>query len=279
MSSDRTMHFKGHRLWLRQGGEGPALLLIHGFPTCSADWDPLWDTLQSRHRVLAIDMLGFGRSDKPLDHAYSIAASADQWQALVQQQGLQDVAIIAHDYGNTVAQELLARQLEGSLGFRIRQVVFLNGGLFPEATHPLLLQKLLRGPFGPLVARLSSYRSFAASLRRICAQPLDESWLRQQWEWLVRAQGRRVMPRIVQYMHERKVHRERWLGALTGAGVPLHLINGIEDPISGRTIVSRWRELLPEAPVVELPGVGHYPQVEAPGRVLAALETVLPTDA
>lgn len=279
MPSDQTMYFQGHRLWLRHGGQGRALLLIHGFPTCGADWDPLWEKLERRHRLFAIDMLGFGRSDKPLDFAYSIAASADQWQELAQQQNLHEVAIVAHDYGNTVAQELLARQRDGTLGFHIRQVIFLNGGLFPEATHPLLLQKLLRGPFGPLVARLSSYRSFSASLRRICAQPLDEAWLRQQWEWLVRAQGRRVMPRIVQYMRERSTHRERWLGALTGAGVPLHLINGVEDPISGRTIVSRWRELLPRAPVLELPGVGHYPQVEAPERVLQALDTMLlPSD-
>lgn len=278
MPTGQTMHFQGHHLWLRHAGDGSAILLIHGFPTCAADWDPLWDALKSRHRLFAIDMLGFGRSDKPLHFAYSIAASADQWQDLARQQCLQDVAIIAHDYGNTVAQELLARQRDGTLGFRIRQVVFLNGGLFPEATHPLLLQKLLCGPFGPLVARLSNYRSLSASLRRICAQPLDEAWLRQQWQWLVRAQGRRVMPRIIQYMRERKTHRERWLGALTGAGVPLHLINGVEDPISGRTIVSRWRELLPHAPVVELPGVGHYPQVEAPERVLDALKTVLLPD-
>ena len=52
--------------------------------------------------------------------------------------------------------------------------------------------------------------------------------------------------------------------------MPIGLINGLEDPISGRSIVARWRELLPHAPVYELPGVGHYPQVEAPEEVLAA---------
>jgi pimeloyl-ACP methyl ester carboxylesterase len=48
------------------------------------------------------------------------------------------------------------------------------------------------------------------------------------------------------------------------------LINGLEDPISGRSIVARWRQLLPAAPVFELADVGHYPQVEAPEEVLAA---------
>jgi pimeloyl-ACP methyl ester carboxylesterase len=62
------------------------------------------------------------------------------------------------------------------------------------------------------------------------------------------------------------------VGALQGTNIPICLVDGIEDPISGASIVRRWRELLPAAPVFELDGVGHYPQWEAPERVLAALE-------
>jgi pimeloyl-ACP methyl ester carboxylesterase len=183
---------------------------------------------------------------------------------------LAEVALLAHDYGNTVAQELLARQLEGRLPFRIRSATFLNGGLFPEATHPLLLQKLLLGPLGPLVASLSSYRSFARSLRHICAQPPGEADLREHWRLLVRADGRRVLPKLIRYIRERRRYRERWVGALQQAAIPLALIDGVDDPISGASIVQRWRELLPDSPVIELEGVGHYPQLEAPQRLLAA---------
>jgi pimeloyl-ACP methyl ester carboxylesterase len=178
--------------------------------------------------------------------------------------------VLAHDYGDSVAQELLARQREGQLPFHIRSATFLNGGLFPEATYPLFMQKLLLGPVGPLVARLSSYRRFAGSLRRICAVSLDEAELLEHWRLLVRADGRRVLPRIIQYIRERRTFRERWLGALQCAGIPLCLIDGQADPISGASIVRRWRELLPQATVVELDGVGHYPQIEAADRVLAA---------
>src|SRR5207344_1645713 len=120
----------------------------------------------------------------PGDFAYSVTASADQWQAFAQAKGLAELDVLAHDYGNTVAQELLARQLEGRLPFRIRSIAFLNGGLFPEATYPLALQKLLLGPWGPLVARLSSYRSFASSMRRICVVPPDDAHLREHWQLL-----------------------------------------------------------------------------------------------
>lgn len=265
-----TLTFQGHRLQARRDGQGPALWLIHGFPTSSRDWRGLWSELATQHEVFALDMLGFGASAKPRKFPYSIAASADQWAALAEATGVREVAVLAHDYGNTVAQELLARQREGRLGFRITSVAFLNGGLFPEATFPLRIQRLLAGPLGPLLARFTSERTFTASLQRICARPWPAGELSEAWQQLTRDGGKAVMPKLLRYIAERRWHRERWVGALQHAGVPIALINGLEDPISGRSIVARWREVLPTAPVYELPGLGHYPQVEAPEEVLAA---------
>jgi pimeloyl-ACP methyl ester carboxylesterase len=268
--------FHGHRIFGREGGKGPRLWLIHGFPTSSHDWLPLWPALADHFRLQAIDMLGFGESAKPRDFTYSIAASAEQWEALAARDGIEEVELLAHDYGNTVAQELLARQREGRLRFRIRRATFLNGGLFPEATHPLKIQRLLAGPLGPLLVRLLSRRSFEASMRRICARPWPEGELDAAWRRLQHAGGTRAMPNLLRYIAERSAHRDRWVGALLEAGCPLALINGVEDPISGASIVRRWRELLPEAPVIELDGVGHYPQLEAPAQVLAALDEIWP---
>ena len=123
------LEFQGHRLFLRNDGAGAPLLLIHGFPTSSFDWAKIWPALARQYQLFAIDMLGFGQSDKPRGFAYSIAASADQWQALVQARGLTEVSILAHDYGNTVAQELLARQRDGRLPFRIRGCVTFSEAL------------------------------------------------------------------------------------------------------------------------------------------------------
>lgn len=267
--------FRGHRVFVRSGGAGEALLLIHGFPTSSYDWARLWPDLARDYRVHAIDMLGFGRSDKPAAFGYSVVASADQWEALAQSVGIANATILAHDYGDTVAQELLARQLDGRLPFRIRAVAFLNGGLFPEAHHALTIQKLLLGRLGPLIARLSSYRSFATNMRRICVRPPDAAELREHWELLVRADGKRVFPKLIRYIRERNENRERWVGALREARIPLCLIDGVEDPVSGKDIVKRWRELLPDRRVFELDGIGHYPQIEAPAMVLEAFRTFI----
>jgi pimeloyl-ACP methyl ester carboxylesterase len=75
------------------------------------------------------------------------------------------------------------------------------------------------------------------------------------------------MHKLINYIPERIEHRERWVGALQTTKVPLKLIVGPVDPISGSHMDSRYLELVPRPDVLELPGVGHYPQVEAPDAV------------
>lgn len=268
--------FQGHQIFACREGTGSDLLLIHGFPTSSYDWALIWPELATRHRLHAIDMLGFGLSDKPSQYAYSIDASADQWVAYVQAQGLREVDVLAHDYGDTVLQELLARQLEGRLPFRIRSACLLNGGVFPEDSHYLLMEKLLLSRLGPLIGFFLTYSRLAKNLCRICAQPLSDEMLREHWDLIRRAGGKMILPKISQYIAERVQRRARWGGALEKAGIPLRLVDGLFDPISGATTVKSWRQRVPNPDVVELDQVGHYPQIEAPQQVLAALRAFWP---
>ena len=169
----------------------------------------------------------------------------------------------------------MARQNEGTLPFKINKICLLNGGIFPEATYPILMQKLLLSKIGPLMAKLSNYRSFSGSMRKICSRPLSNEMLEEHWQLLSGADGRLVLPKIIQYIRERRINRTRWVSAMQDANIPLCLINGVEDPISGASIVKRWQELVPSAAVVALQGVGHYPQWEDPQRVLKALKHFL----
>lgn len=138
----QTFVFRGQAIRYWTAGQGEPLLLIHGFPTASWDWHYLWQPLAQRYRVIACDMLGFGDSAKPVNHAYSLLEQADLQQALLTHLNIeQPVHLLAHDYGDSVAQELLARHHEARI--QIASCVFLNGGLFPEAHRPLLTQKLL----------------------------------------------------------------------------------------------------------------------------------------
>ena len=69
---------------------------------------------------------------------------------------------------------------------------------------------------------------------------------------------------------ERRQNRKRWVGALQRTTVPLRFVNGPLDPVSGAAMAARYRQIIPAPDVVVLDGIGHYPQVEAPERVLEA---------
>jgi pimeloyl-ACP methyl ester carboxylesterase len=267
--------FRGLPIFYRQQGEpeAPALLLLHGFPSASWDWHELWPDLAARFHLIAPDFLGLGFSAKPRAHAYSVMEQADMVQALCLQRGISHTHVLAHDYGVSVAQELLARSdahVDGAVKFH--SMSFLNGGLFPESHRARLLQKLLLTPLGPLIVRLNTRAQFGRVFRALfgaATQP-TEATLDDFWYLIDHDGGRRVLHRLQRYIPERLVHRARWVGALQTTAVPLKLINGSADPVSGAHLVARYRELVPQQDITELAGIGHYPSIEAPAAVLAA---------
>lgn len=267
-------HHRGHGIFVRADGraDAPVLLLIHGFPTAGWDWAALWPALAARYRVLAPDLIGFGFSGKPPAYPYSIADQADLCEALLHQEEVAGYHVLAHDYGDTVAQELLARQEPEHDGPRLCSVAFLNGGLFPEVHRPLAVQKVLASAAGPLLSRLMTRARFDANMTRLFGPdtPPPDELLDGFWTLLQMGDGRRVLPQLIGYMEERRQQRGRWVGALTHSAVPRKLIAGGADPISGAHMVARYHELVPHADVTLLPDIGHYPQCEAPDEVLEA---------
>lgn len=273
-SLGEPMRFCGHSVMVYRGGnpDGAPLLLIHGFPTAAWDWHKIWEALGRDHRLIAPDLLGFGFSDKPRDFPYSFRAQADLCEQALSESGVTAYRILAHDYGDTVAQELLARRIEAGPETGLRSVCLLNGGIFPELQHPRLIQKLLAGPLGPALARLLRRDRALASLAAVFGpdtQPTNME-LAAFWDLIDFNDGKRVMPRLLQYLKERRDNRDRWVDALRESPVPLMLIDGLLDPVSGKDITEGWRRMVPAGELVELPRVGHYPQVEDPDAVLSA---------
>jgi pimeloyl-ACP methyl ester carboxylesterase len=271
-------HFEGHAIFCAGEGNGPAgeaLLLIHGFPTASFDWHRVWAPLADCFRLVAPDMLGFGFSDKPPDHDYRIAEQADLHEHLCDLLAVRRVHVLAHDYGDTVAQELLARAIEGSCPLEIRSVCLLNGGLFPEAHRARTVQKLLAGPLGPWLSRLTHERAFARSFAPVFGprtQPTSAE-MHDFWRLVSHGDGQRIGHRLLAYLREREEHRDRWVGALVESaahGIPVRFVNGLLDPVSGAHMLTRYRAVVPDADWVALEGIGHYPQLEDPEGVLKA---------
>uniref|UniRef100_A0A3Q3QTC3 AB hydrolase-1 domain-containing protein n=1 Tax=Monopterus albus TaxID=43700 RepID=A0A3Q3QTC3_MONAL len=266
-SGGEVFHFRGRRIFYRGRGALLGCLLI---------WEPL---TQRFHRVIALDFLGFGFSDKPRPHHYSVFEQASVVEALVARLGLssQRVNLVAHDYGDTVALELLYRSDQNRTGhLTLNSLCLSNGGLFPETHYPRLLQRLLKDStfLAPLLTRLTNYMIFKKGIGEVFGpytQPTDaEFW--DMWTSLRYNDGNLVLDSILQYINQRLIHRERWVGALTSTFVPLHMIYGPLDPVNPHPqFIPLYRQLVQRSTVTILDEhISHYPQLEDPTSFLNA---------
>lgn len=270
--------FRGHRLHVfRRDGRGPVLLLLHGFPSSSFDWHGLLDHLPDR-AALAFDCLGFGLSDKPRDHRYSLFWQADAAEELVRRHAAGGpVFVVGHDMGTSVATELMAREIDGTLDVEIAGALLFNGSILLHRASPTRAQKLLRSPLGPLASRLTSERFFRRNFARLFSpgHPLSDEEAADQWALIAHDGGARIAHLTINYMNERAAFPERWHGAVRDWPKPLSFAWGLLDPVATTNVLEGLVELRPNAPVTRLDDLGHYPQVEAPERIAAAVEEAI----
>jgi pimeloyl-ACP methyl ester carboxylesterase len=265
-------------LFYQVTGVGPWVTFLHGFPTCSWDWAEVTGGLAANHQLLIPDLLGFGDSDKPAGHDYSLVEQADLVEALWRHFGIDRSALIAHDIGGSVAQELLARQSEGRLAARLTNVVFLNAALYHGVSRPRPVQKLLANPLlGPVLARVVTERLFTRSLAAVfsAAHQLKPETAHDYWRAFQRRSSAPRIHRLLQYIPEREQRHARWEAALESSAVPLTFVWGMHDPVSGAPVADVIRQRLPSAHLLALDDVGHYPQLEVPERVASALIAAL----
>jgi len=278
-SAGQYFDYLGFNIFYRAEGHGPHLLLIHGYPFNTWDWAPLWDRLTQRFTVIAPDMLGMGFSDKPVKYQYTVHDHADMHEALLAHLGVESAHVLAHDIGDSVGQEMLARhefseQAYGRL--RIESITWLNGGLFNEAYTPRLMQKALsRTPLGDIMSPLQG----SPLSRRLIEPTLNELFgpntkpsrrmLDLFHEILEYNDGQRVTHKVGRFVNDRYTHRNRWVRAMRQTDVSMRLIDGPVDPNSGRHMAQRYQEVIPNPDVVMLDDtIGHWPQIEAPAAVL-----------
>ena len=281
-AAGQTVSVDGVPVFVREEGEGGGgvedrtVLLLHGYPTGSYDWHAVWPLLRPGRRLIAPDFPGLGFSGKPADDPagrYTLARHAQTLDALLLARGVTDVHIVAHDLGVRVAQALLVRREEGAPGARVQSLVLLNGAMCPEAYRPRPVQRLLATPLGPWLGPRLPRRLVQRTLARLFGPHTQPSaaLLDDFWALIEAGGGRRVVHAVGRFWQTPPALRDRLVGALQRSSAPLRLINGSLDPNSGEAMVQRWLTLQPEADVVRLPDVGHWPQIEAPAATAEAI--------
>ena len=258
--------------------EAEPVLVLHGFPTSSFDWRNALDALSARRRVVLLDYPGFGFSAKP-DRAYPLFGQADVVEECARELGLRDVALVTHDVGDSIGGEILAREMDGTLGFHVTRRVLTNGSIYIDMAVFTDGQKfLLALPDEALPEGAGSNADGPAAGLKVTFSPdshVDDDELHAMAELVVRGGGGRILPRIIRYIEERRVHERRWTGAIESHPAPLYVVWGDVDPVAVWPMVEKLVVARPDAIVERLTGVGHYPMVESPERFNAAMVAAL----
>ena len=264
----KQFEFEGLQIAYWMQGTGKPLLLVHGFPNSSWDWSQVWQTLRRKHTLIAVDMIGFGLSEKP-NAEYSMYRQADLIVALLDHLGISQFDALVHDYGASVGQELLARQRDGTAADGLEKMIFLNGGVFPSELRARPIMMLGNSPLGFLVSKVLNREIFGKSFSALFGpdtrpnkQELDEFW-----SMLVEQGGNRIFHKVAHFLSERLENEERWVGAMKASQDRVGYINGALDPIAGEHSYREWVNSMPDAKEHLLSRIGHYPHIEAPAEV------------
>jgi pimeloyl-ACP methyl ester carboxylesterase len=246
-------------------GEGPALLLLHGFPTSAHLWRDLVPILAPRFRVLAPDLLGYGDSGKPPDpQALTIRSQAAAMRELLSQLEIEDIAIVGHDIGGGVAQ-LLALEREPNTLVLIDTISFdswpIEGvRMLQTARDDQVDEGFVRGVVGMALELGMS------EPKRLPEEDLDEllrPWLAEPHA-LIRA-ARSIDG-------EGLVGTEERLGQVEARTLVLW---GEDDPYQPAENAERLGEIMPGATVALIPGASHYVTEDAPEVVLPLIAEYL----
>lgn len=258
-------------LYFEATGAGPAIVLLHGFGATLFTWRFMTAPLAETHRVLRIDLLGFGRSPKPRDADYSIHAQSDRLIRFLEAHALRDVVLAGHSLGGAIAL-LSAVRLRGTGA--IRSLVLLDA---PAYRQPLpLFISALRTPVGPLltaivpprlqvkaVLKLAYFTNSAVPEEsvRVYAQALDTPGARHSLVQTARA----LIPPDIDALAAR----------YPTVDVPALLVWGARDEIVDVSTGQRLARELPHATLVTIDRAGHLPQEEAAPDTIRAVRAFL----
>ncbi len=264
------------RLHYVDEGQGPPMVFVHGMPTWSYLWRRFIAHFARTHRVIAVDHLGFGRSDKPVDGDYHPCSHSRRLSTLVAELGLRDITLVVHDFGGPIG-----------LGHAVRaphtvgRLAIFNTWMWSLADHDGAhkVDRLVSGAMGHVMYRwLNGSTRFLIPKVLGPGHALDPADHRAYIDAAPRSKdrvGQLAMARSL--VGASDWYNELWLGREQIAHKPSAIIWGMRDPTFGADELARWRSLLPHAEVTELTDSGHFPQEEAPEASIAAIERLLAT--
>ncbi|WP_020407942.1 alpha/beta fold hydrolase [Hahella ganghwensis] len=250
-----------------QETDAPPILLLHGFPTSSLLWRNIMPVLGRKQRVIAVDLPGYGESDKPLNVSYSFRYYQRFLDRFLDSLGLAQINLVVHDTGGPIGAYWAVHRTD-----RVRQLAMLNTLVFSDFSWAVMaflfscklpgIRSLLASPWGlktSLYLGMNHHEKVDEELIQQIQTPFTEKRARKA---LLKA-GVGLTPAGFKDL-------EKLLAGLT---MPVGIFYGAKDlilPDMPKT-AERLIAMLPDVSVVSLPECGHFLQEDDPEQVSALL--------
>lgn len=266
----------GARVHYVDEGTGAPVLLLHGTPTWSFEWRHVIAALRGQARVVALDHLGFGLSDRPADAGYRPEDHAARFRAFVDRvMPAGRLSLVVHDFGGPIALDWALDHPE-----RIAHLVIVNSWMWPLDRDPSMRWKArLAGS----AAMRWMYRRLNASQRLIMPSAYGD---RRRLTPAIHAQylapfpdpdsRERVLFALAQSLFgSRAFFASLWARRDRLAATDLHLVWGMRDSAFPPGMLAEWQQAFPRAHTTAIAAAGHWPHEEAPDAVIAALRAAV----
>jgi pimeloyl-ACP methyl ester carboxylesterase len=254
--------------------DAPALLLVHGFPTSSIDWFDVVEELSRERRVCVLDFPGFGFSEKPRGESYTLDRDRELLEHYVSELlGVNTVALVAHDRGDSVALALAARCATGGTPVEVSRLVLSNGNMFLPLSNLTTFQRLVLDPASaPTVLSALTPKMLAAGLGETTFTPArspQDPAIAALADTFAFNDGVAVLHDTIQYLVERSENEQEWLDELARSDVATTLVWGLYDTVSPLRVATHiWNTHLATKPGENefwlLPRANHYLQHDQP---------------
>lgn len=258
-----TSHFleiAGHRLHYIDEGNGPVVVMVHGNPTWSYYYRNLIGPLAKSHRVIAIDHMGCGLSDKPESYPYTLAQHINNLETLLNTLDIQKYSLIVHDWGGAIGLGCGVRCPE-----KIEKIVVMNTAAFRSKRIPMRI-RICRWPvLGALIVR--GLNGFAWPARYMAvvnplAENVAQAYIAPYNNWQNRVAIHRFVcdiPLAASHpSYTALVQVENGLAAIRSLAIPLLLLWGGRDFCFNDTFFQEWSKRFPQAEKHYFPDGGHY---------------------
>jgi pimeloyl-ACP methyl ester carboxylesterase len=265
--ADGTSHFTevdGLRVHYRDEGSGDPIVLLHGLTDSLFVWDQWASQLSGYVRVIRLDLPGHGLTGPDPQGRYAWSEITDLVVEFLDQLGLARATLVGSSWGGAIAWQLAARFPE-----RVDRLVLIAPvGYTASGQLPWLLWLLAHPVIGPLLARLTSKRSFMRRVRHIYADPMrvDRVQAERQYRLFRRAGNRDALSAILRGGGVLETE-----APLARVRAPTLLLWGAADPVLPSTLAHCFARDIANAELVMIPGVGHAPMLELPEQSLAKL--------